>query len=56
MLCMLALWMQQIINLIFVGLLDRPEVLAGVGVGNVLCNMGLFIVIGINGAEETLIS
>lgn len=49
--------MQEMVNLIFLGHLNKPELLAGVGIGNMLQNvLGLTIVIGFNGALETLVS
>jgi Na+-driven multidrug efflux pump len=48
---------QESINLIFLGHLNKPELLAGVGIGNMFMNMtGLSIVFGLNGALETLTS
>jgi multidrug resistance protein, MATE family len=45
------------VNLIFLGHLNKAELLAGVGVGNMFQNFcGLSIIIGLNGALETLVS
>ena len=45
------------INLVFIGKLDDPVLLASVGMGNCLMNMlGLSIVIGLSGAMDTLVS
>ena len=49
--------LQEIINLIFVGHLNNAEMMAGVGMGNMIQNMlGLSFFIGLNGALETLCS
>jgi MATE family multidrug resistance protein len=54
---MLISMLQEIINLIFVGHLNNPEMMAGVGMGNMIQNMlGLSFFIGLNGALETLCS
>ena len=43
--------------MIFLGHLNKPELVAGSGIGNMWMNMtGLSIVIGLNGALETLTS
>jgi Na+-driven multidrug efflux pump len=45
------------LNLIFLGHYNQADLLAGVGIGNMFMNVvGLSIVIGLNGALETLIS
>jgi MATE family multidrug resistance protein len=44
-------------NLIFIGHLNQPAILAGVGMGNTLVNLcGLSILLGFNSALDTLIS
>jgi Na+-driven multidrug efflux pump len=49
--------LQEVTNLAFVGHLDDPSMLAGVGMGNVIINMlGLSIIFGMNMALETLVS
>jgi Na+-driven multidrug efflux pump len=56
-LCMVLGMLQENINLIAMGHLNRPALIAGVGIGNMFMNMtGLSIVIGLNGALETLVS
>ena len=56
-LCSLVCMMQEMINLVMLGHLNKPDLLAGVGIGNMFANMmGLSIVVGLNGALETLIS
>ena len=48
---------QENINTIILGQLNKASLLAGVGIGNVLMNMsGLSIAVGLNGALETLVS
>lgn len=49
-LCMVGLYVMEISNLVFVGQLDFADALAGVGVGNVLINMFLYMLLGLNGA------
>lgn len=47
----------HLVNLMFVGHLDSPVALAGVGLGNMLITMICFcIAIGLNGAIDTLVS
>ena len=47
----------QLINTWFIGNLNEPKVLAGVGMGNMLINILCFAVFeGMNGALETLVS
>lgn len=49
--------MQMTVNLIFIGRLNQPALIAGVGMGNVIANiLCLAIVIGFNQALDTLIS
>ena len=56
-LCMIVMMFQEMVNLSFLGHLNQPELLAGVGTGNMTQNMlGLSIIIGFNGALETLVS
>lgn len=56
----LALAIQMLVvnvNTFFVGNLNDPSLLAGVGMGNMLINVVCFaIVFGLNGALETLVS
>ena len=55
--CLLIVMIQEMVNLIFVGHLNDEKILAGVGLGIMLQNVfGLSIVLGINGAIETLVS
>lgn len=55
--CMLILMVQEMINLIFVGHLNQPAMIAGVGTGNMIMNMvGMSMFVGLNGALETLVS
>ena len=45
------------INLIFVGHLNEPAMIAGVGMGNMIQNMiGMSMFVGLNSALETLVS
>ena len=54
---MLVYLMVQLVNTAFVGNLDDPALLAGVGMGNMLVNVLCFAVVqGLNGALETLVS
>ena len=47
----------EIVNLIFIGNLNDPVALAGVGLGNMLINMICFSIgMGLNGAIDTLVS
>lgn len=49
--------LQQNINLIFVGRLNKPSVVAGVGIGNMVANIFSWsIMCGLNVALETLVS
>ena len=49
--------MQENINLIFIGQLNNPAMMAGVGMGNMLINMiGLTPAWGLHSALETLVS
>ena len=53
----LAFMMQENINLIFIGQLNNPTMMAGVGMGNMLINMiGLTPAWGLHSALETLVS
>ena len=55
--CCLLGTLQEVVNLAFIGYLDDPAMLAGVGMGNVIINMlGLSIIFGMNMALETLVS
>lgn len=48
---------QENVNLIFIGHLNNAEMMAGVGMGNMIMNiLGLTIAMGLNGALETLSS
>ena len=54
---MLLYLLVQLTNTWFIGNLNEPVVLAGVGMGNMLINVLCFAVIqGINGALETFVS
>ena len=54
---MLLYLLVQLTNTYFVGNLNKPALLAGVGMGNMLINVLCFAVIqGLNGALETLVS
>ena len=54
---MLVLMLQEMVSIVFLGHLNQPDLLAGVGIGNMFQNMiGLSIVVGLNGALETLIA
>lgn len=56
-LCFVIGMLQENINMIFLGHLNQPALIAGIGIGNMFMNMiGLSIVTGLNGALETLIS
>ena len=47
----------QLTNTYFIGNMNEPKLLAGVGMGNMLINVLCFAVIqGLNGALETLVS
>ena len=49
--------LNEFINVVFVGHLDDPEKLAGVGLGNMILNVfGIAIIFGMNGAMETLVA
>ena len=49
--------MVMLVNCYFIGHLDDPVLLAGVGMGNMLINVLCFAVVqGLNGALETLVS
>ena len=54
---MLVYLMVMLVNTYFIGHLDNPALLAGVGMGNMLINVLCFAVVqGLNGALETFIS
>ena len=54
---MLVYLMVQLVNTYFIGNLNDPALLAGVGMGNMLINVLCFAVVqGLNGALETLVS
>lgn len=54
---MLVYLMVQLTNTFFIGHLNDPVLLAGVGMGNMLINVLCFAVAqGLNGALETLVS
>lgn len=56
-LCAVANMVQENVNLIFIGHLNDAEMMAGVGMGNMIMNiLGLTIAMGLNGALETLSS
>ena len=47
----------EMINLVIVGHLGDPELIAGIGIGNMTINLfGLSIIFGFNEALDTLIS
>lgn len=49
--------LMQVINLSFIGFLNKPVMVAGVGMGNMTINfVGLSLIIGFNSALDTLIS
>ena len=57
MFCMLISRIQENINLVYVGHLNNTQMMAGVGMGNMIQNMlGLSVFVGLNGALETLCS
>lgn len=48
---------QENVNMIFLGHLNQPALVAGVGLGNVITNVfGFSLIVGLNGALETLVS
>ena len=50
-------FMQETINLIFIGRLNDPILLAAVGMGNIAINMlGVAVFMGMNGSLDTLVS
>ena len=54
---MIVLYLQEIINLIFIGHVGDSHLLAGVGMGNTILNVfGISLFLGLNGALETLVS
>lgn len=54
---MLIFMLVQLVNTYFVGHLNDPVILAGVGMGNMLINVFCFAVVqGLNGALETYVS
>jgi MATE family multidrug resistance protein len=54
---MLIYLLVQLVNTYFVGNKNEPELLAGVGMGNMLINISCFAVMqGLSGALETLVS
>jgi len=56
-LSMLLYKLQQMVNLIFLGHLNKAELLAGLGVGWMFTSVvGVSIIWGLNGALETLVS
>jgi Na+-driven multidrug efflux pump len=53
----LLLYMQEFINLVFVGHLNDSTLIAAVGLGNAYIAMiGLSVIVGMNGALDTLCS
>lgn len=47
----------QLINTYYIGHLDRPEIMAGIGMGNMLINILCFAITqGLNSALETFVS
>ena len=54
---MLVFLLVQLVNTYFVGHVNDPVLLAGVGMGNMLINVLCFAVVqGLNGALETFVS
>lgn len=54
---MLVYLFVQLVNTFFVGKMNDPALLAGVGMGNMLINVLAFAVMqGLNGALETFVS
>jgi len=54
--CMVGM-IAEILNLSFIGSLDNPAMMAGVGLGNMTINIcGLSLILGFNAALDTLIS
>ena len=54
---MFVYMMVMLVNTYFIGNLNEPVLLAGVGMGNMLINVLCFAVVqGLNGALETLVS
>jgi MATE family multidrug resistance protein len=55
--CQISLMLSEVVNLLFIGQMNDPNILAGVGMGNCIQNMcGYSVVVGLNGALETLVS
>ena len=55
--CTFFVFLQEMVNLLFVGHLHDPAYVAAIGLGNAFINMlGLSIIIGMNGALNTLVS
>lgn len=49
--------LQENISMVFIGRLNKPELLAGVGIGSLAVNMLMTtVVIGLNSALDTLVS
>ena len=56
-LCFVMMIVQEQINVVFIGSLNDPVLLAGIGLGNMLLNLfGNGILLGVNTALETLVS
>ena len=56
-LCFVMMIVQEQINLIFIGNLNDPTKLAGIGLGNMVLNLfANGMLIGVNTALETLVS
>jgi len=54
---MLVYLFVQLVNTFFIGHLNDPALLGGVGMGNMLINvLGMAIFMGMNGALETFVS
>lgn len=54
---MIFFFLVQIINTYYIGHVNESELIAGVGMGNMLINVLAFAIMqGLNGALETLIS
>ena len=55
--CTFFMFLQEVVNLLFVSHLNDPAYVAAIGLGNAFINMfGLSIIIGMNGALNTLVS
>lgn len=56
-LCNIFIFIQEIVNLAFIGHLNDPRMIAAIGLGNSCINMfGMAILLGMNGSLNTLLS